>query len=175
MQTRGMFSVRTTTALLAGLAGLALASSAAAWPWDHKDDAPKIPRWAALKFGEVNARAGPGDTTRILFVYRSRGLPVQILAETREWRRVCDADHTLSWVKATAVSEKRTVLRRINAPLPLRADPAPGAHVVAYMAGRSIAELQVQHGAWTRVRAGGRTGWLPTAEVWGTDNRPQCR
>lgn len=154
---------------------LAAATSAAAWPWDAKDDGPKIPRWAALKFGEVNARAAPGDTSRILFVYRARGLPVQILAETREWKRVCDSDGSLAWVKATAITEKRTVLRKASAPLPLRADPAPGSKIVAYMAGRSTAELQGQHAGWRRVRAGGRTGWLQASEVWGTDNRPQCR
>jgi SH3-like domain-containing protein len=74
---------------------LAAVTSAQAWPWDHRDDGPKIPRWAALKFGEVNARAGPGEDTRVVFVYRARGLPVQILAETREWKRVCDSDHSL--------------------------------------------------------------------------------
>src|SRR4051794_23871038 len=51
---------------------LAAVTSAQAWPWDHRDDGPKIPRWAALKFGEVNARAGPGEDTRVVFVYRAR-------------------------------------------------------------------------------------------------------
>lgn len=175
MDKRHLARIRNTTALLALAGALALAAPAFAWPWDQKDDAPRIPRWAALKFGEVNARAGPGDTSRILFVYRARGLPVQILAETREWRRVCDSDRVMSWVKATTVTDKRTVLRKVNAPVALHADPAPGSRVVAYMAGRSTAELRNQHAAWSQVRAGGRTGWLPTSEVWGTDNRPQCR
>jgi SH3-like domain-containing protein len=162
--------------LLPPLLAMSLAAtSAAAWPWDHKDEGPKIPRWGALKFGKVNARAGPGEDTRVLFVYRSRGLPVQILAETREWRRVCDSDHVMVWVKATAVTERRTVLRKAPRPLPLLAAPAPGAKVVAFMAGRSVAEMRRQHGAWTEVRSGGRAGWAPTAELWGTDNRPQCR
>jgi SH3-like domain-containing protein len=160
---------------LAPLLALLAAGPAAAWPWDHRDDAPKIPRWASLKFGEVNARAGPGEDTRVLFVYRARGLPLQILAQTREWRRVCDSDHSLVWVKATAITERRTVLRRSAQPLPLRAAPAPGARVTAVMAGRSTAELKRRHGVWTEVRAGGRTGWAPTAELWGTDERPQCR
>jgi SH3-like domain-containing protein len=43
------------------------------------------------------------------------------------------------------------------------------------MAGRSTAELQGQHAGWRRVKAGGRAGWLQASEVWGTDNRPQCR
>lgn len=169
------YGIRAAAAAAVAFAGLAAASPAAAWPWEHKDAGPKIPRWAALKFGVVNARAGPDEASRILFVYRSRGLPVQILAETREWKRVCDADHTLAWVKSTAISEHPTVMRTLATPLPLRAAPAPGARVTAIMAGRSIAELQGEHGPWRKVKAGGRSGWLLAGEVWGTDNRPQCR
>lgn len=166
------FFIRLPLALLAAGLALASASSALAWPWDHKDLGPKIPRWAALKFGMVNARAGPGDDTRILFVYRSRGLPLQILAETRDWKRVCDSDGALSWVKSTALTERRTVLRKAQAPLPLRAAPAPAARVTSYMAGRSTAEVETERGGWIKLKG---AGWLMARDVWGADNRPQCR
>src|SRR6185437_5073069 len=48
-----------------------------------------VPRYVSLKFDKVNARSGPGDDHRLLFVYRVRGLPLQVIAETSEWRRVC--------------------------------------------------------------------------------------
>ena len=57
-----------------------------------------VPRYVSLKFDKVNARAGPGDDHKLLFVYRVRGLPLQVIAETSEWRRVCDPEGTLAWV-----------------------------------------------------------------------------
>ena len=51
-----------------------------------------VPRYVSLKFDKVNARSGPGDDHRLLFVYRVRGLPMQVVAETAEWRRVCDPE-----------------------------------------------------------------------------------
>ena len=35
-----------------------------------------VPRYVTLKFDRVNARAGPGDDHRLLWVYQARGLPV---------------------------------------------------------------------------------------------------
>jgi hypothetical protein len=49
-----------------------------------------VPRYVSLKFDPVNARAGPSDDHRLLWVYHARGMPVQVIAETVEWRRICD-------------------------------------------------------------------------------------
>src|SRR6201991_3487678 len=57
-----------------------------------------VPRYVSLKFDKVNARAGPGDDHRLLWVYKVKGLPVQVVAETAEWRRICDPDGKLAWV-----------------------------------------------------------------------------
>ena len=35
-----------------------------------------VPRYVTLKFDPVNARAGPGDDHRLLWVYHAKGLPV---------------------------------------------------------------------------------------------------
>ncbi len=39
-----------------------------------------VPRYVTLKFDTVNARGGPGDDYKLLWVYRTRGLPLQIVA-----------------------------------------------------------------------------------------------
>jgi SH3-like domain-containing protein len=154
------------------LAGLATMVAAA--PRETPSGLP-VPRYVSLKFGDVNARGGPGDDYRLLWVYRARGLPLQVTAETKDWRRVCDPQGGLAWVKATGVSGQRMALRMLAAPLPLRAKPAPGAQVTAYLAGRAVARLDRCKGGWCRLKASGASGWAPQQEVWGTDDRPQCR
>ena len=42
-----------------------------------------VPRYVSLKFAEVNARGGPGDDYKLLWVYRAKGLPMQVIAETQ--------------------------------------------------------------------------------------------
>ncbi len=70
-----------------------------------------VPRYVSLKFDEVNARSGPSDDHRLLWVYHVQGLPVQVVAETGEWRRICDPDGGLSWVHERTIDGRRTVMR----------------------------------------------------------------
>ena len=51
-----------------------------------------VPRFVSLKFGEVYARKGPGEDHRILWVWRSKGMPLEVVAETSDWRRVRGPD-----------------------------------------------------------------------------------
>ena len=37
-----------------------------------------VPRFVALKHDPANARGGPGDDYRLLWVYHNKGLPLQV-------------------------------------------------------------------------------------------------
>ena len=134
-----------------------------------------VPRYVSLKFDEVNARGGPGDDYKLLWVYRAKGLPVQVVAEADDWRRVCDPYAGLAWVKSTGVDGRRTVARLDVAPLPLRAGPSASAKVEAILAGHSVAGFDRIHGGWVRLKAPGGAGWAPVSAVWGLDEHQQCR
>ncbi len=134
-----------------------------------------VPRYVTLKFDTVNARGGPGDDHKLLWVYHAKGLPVQVVAENSEWRRICDPEHGLAWVHKRTTDGRRSVMRTAATPLPLRKGPRADAPVAAYLQSRSIAGL-VRCGAkgWCKLKAGGVTGWAPAQELWGVDERPQC-
>ena len=134
-----------------------------------------VPRYVSLKFAEVNARARPGDDSRLLWVYRAKGLPVQVVAETDEWRRVCDPEGGLAWVHKRTTDGRRTVMRLAAGPLPLRGAAKADAHVNAYLQSRALADLDRCDKGWCRVKAGDRSGWVAAGEVWGTNEAPQCR
>jgi SH3-like domain-containing protein len=134
-----------------------------------------VPRYVTLKFGKVNARAGPGDDHRLLWVYRVKGLPVQVVAETSEWRRICDPDGGMAWVHRRVTDGRRNVINRAPRAQPLRKSPKPSAPTVAYLQARSMASLVRCEKGWCRVKAAGGSGWAPEGSLWGTVERPQCR
>lgn len=158
-----------TVAALLAATGLAQAA-----PHETPSGQP-VPRYLSLKFNEVNARAGPGDDYRPLWTYRAKGLPVQVIAETRDWRRVCDPQGRVGWVKGTGVSGDRTALNPAPRPLPLRRGPRPGAPVAAYLAPRALADLGRCKASWCRLSLPGASGWAPASALWGTNERAQCR
>jgi SH3-like domain-containing protein len=134
-----------------------------------------VPRYVSLKFDAVNARAGPGDDRRLLFVFHARGLPVQVVAETSEWRRVCDPDGGLSWVHRRTTDGARTVMGLAPAPVALRDKPRADAAVVAYLAPRALADFERCQQGWCAVRVAHVSGWAPASVLWGVADRPQCR
>jgi SH3-like domain-containing protein len=133
-----------------------------------------VPRYVTLKFAEVNARAGPGDDHKLLWIYHAKGLPLQIVAETAEWRRVCDPDGALSWVHKRTVDGRQAAMRLQATPLALHSQPRDSAAVVAYLGPRAVAGLDKCQKGWCRLRSGQVDAWAPASEIWGADERPQC-
>jgi len=133
-----------------------------------------VPRYVTIKFDPVNARAGPGDDHKLLWVYHAKGLPVQVVAETADWRRICDPDGSLSWVHKRSVDGRRAAMRLQAAPLALHTGPRDSAAVVAYLAPRAVAQLDKCQKGWCRLQAGQAEGWTEQDQVWGADERPQC-
>jgi SH3-like domain-containing protein len=134
-----------------------------------------IPRYVSLKRGEVYARKGPGKDYETLFVYHARGLPVQIVQETTDWRRICDPDGALVWVHRSMVDGRRTVMAAGAAPTPILAFAKPGAPAAALLNPRALASLDQCRGAWCKVSVDGKSGWVARAAVWGTADPPQCK
>ncbi|MDB5441435.1 MAG: hypothetical protein JWM33_3862 [Caulobacteraceae bacterium] len=156
---------------------LALALAACAKSGDGGRKTPSglaVPRYVSLKFGEVNARQGPSEDDKLLWTYRARGLPVQIIAETAEWRRICDPSGAISWVKKSGLDGRSTVFNPGAATLALLANPKVGAAASAYLKPRSVASLDRCVGDWCRVEAGSKGGWALRDQLWGVKDEVQC-
>jgi SH3-like domain-containing protein len=134
-----------------------------------------VPRYVSLKYDTTNARAGPGDDTRLLFVFRVKGLPVQVVAETREWRRICDPDGGLSWVHKRLTDGRRTVLRLRPEALAMHKHPSADAQMVAYLKPRALAGLERCDKGWCEIEVDKVKGWVPSNAVWGAKPQALCR
>ncbi|HSZ53192.1 MAG TPA: SH3 domain-containing protein [Caulobacteraceae bacterium] len=134
-----------------------------------------VPRWVSLKHDEVYGRKGPGKDYPAVWVYRARGLPVQIVAETSEWRRVCDPYGGASWINRSMVAGRRTVLSLGPGPVDLQKTPKASAPRTGMMAGRALANLDRCEAGWCKVKVAGLTGWAPAGSFWGVAPASQCR
>jgi len=134
-----------------------------------------VPRYLSLKRGEVFGRKGPGTDYPVVFTYHARGLPVQVIDETSDWRRICDPDGGVAWVSSAMVEGRRTVMAMGTQAVALRQSPSDTAPAAAYLRPRSIADLGEARGDWRQVNADGAKGWVKPSEVWGLAAGPQCR
>ena len=69
-----------------------------------------LPRFASLKSSPINMRIGPGTEHAIQWRYLKAGLPMEIVLEYDNWRKVRDADGAEGWVYHSMLSGKRTAI-----------------------------------------------------------------
>lgn len=133
-----------------------------------------VPRWLSLKSSEVHARFGPGLDHRILWEYRVSGLPVQVIAETTEWRKICDPRGAVAWVHRSVVSSRRSVFNASDEEISVRSGRSETSPVRARLSPRSLVAMDECEEGWCRIRAGRLRGWVRQADVFGAQERPLC-
>ncbi len=145
------------------VAGFGVASASA--------DPSAVPRFVSLRTAHANARVGPGTGYAVLWEYRRKGLPLEVLNEYGNWRRIRDAAGDVSWVHRALLSSRRaaSVAIWIKKPIALRSAPEPDARVRARLTPGVVLSGLMCEGRWCRgtAAAGDRTGYVPQAKLWG--------
>lgn len=125
-----------------------------------------MPRYVSLKAGEANARRGPSLSHKIDWVYKRRGVPLEIYAEYENWRRVRDYEGAGGWIHYSLLSGVRTVLITQDSTNVFR-KPDENATVVARFEKNVVADLGTCTKTWCEVEAGGYKGWAQKSALWG--------
>ena len=162
---------RLVGALLVGLCAVALPISASAGE-NLIGPVTKLPlpRFVSLKSDKVNLREGASKEHRTKYIYQRAGLPVEVISEFENWRRIRDSDGVEGWVWQSLLSSKRTILvapwlkdkpvplyDRANIQSPVNAQLMPG--VLAY--------VKFCTDAWCRINGDGFDGFIEKTQVWG--------
>jgi len=129
-----------------------------------------LPRFVSLASSEVNVRVGPSFDHRVKWTYTMAGLPVEVVSEYGNWRRVRDADGEEGWVHHSLLSGRRTALvapwRREDT-VPLRAAARRDAPATAYLEPLVLANVDGCDGAWCSISGSGWRGHVPQDALWG--------
>ncbi len=128
--------------------------------------ADKVPRFASLRSDEVNLRVGPGENYPIEWVLKRKEMPVEILEQFQNWRKVQDWGGDKGWVLDRMIVGKREVIVS-GAVRALYRQPNPGSQIVARAEPGVVARLIEFQGPWCQIEAGGFKGWVQRSEVWG--------
>ena len=156
------------------LALVVLSAPAAAGGQSPAKD-PAGPRYATLRIAPVNARIGPGEDYKALWTYQTKGVPVQIVEESDDWRRICDPEGGLAWVRARALDSRRSVMRVAPTDLPMRRAPSPDAKINAILAARATAAYEGCKQGWCKISVDHMSGWVRPGELWGLGEGRQCK
>ncbi|WP_455478796.1 SH3 domain-containing protein [Bartonella sp. B10] len=131
-----------------------------------------LPRFASIKPVRVNVRAGPGSNYSIVFTYQKQGLPVEIIQEYDQWRKIRDAEGDEGWVYQSLLSGKRTAItipwqKDKTKRLILRKNPTDNAEFVAEVEPNVIGDIRQCDRHWCEINIRNTRGWLHQPQLWG--------
>lgn len=127
-----------------------------------------IPRYVSLKAGEANVRRGPSLSHRIDWIFTRRDMPLQVVAEFENWRRVVDREGLGGWIHFTLLSGVRTVI--VDEEMqPVFSRASEDSTQIALLESGVIARLKGCTPTWCEIDADGYDGWVPKSAIWGVD------
>ena len=130
-----------------------------------------LPRFVSLKADKVNLRAGPTREHDVSWVFTPAGLPVEITAESENWRRIRDSEGTEGWVYHSLLSSRRTVLvapwSKKDEIFPLHASGDGSARVTAQLQPGVLGSVKSCDKKWCRIFGEGFDGYIEQERLWG--------
>ncbi|MDB5376382.1 MAG: hypothetical protein JWR00_828, partial [Rubritepida sp.] len=131
-----------------------------------------LPRFAALRSSDVNLRVGPDRRYPVEWRYQRADLPVQIIREHDQWRRIRDPDGTEGWLAASNLQPgRRTFIVRgeATAEIQLRRRAEDGAAPVARLRPGVIGRIRGCDvgSAWCEVQVQDRRGYIKRTDIFG--------
>jgi SH3-like domain-containing protein len=129
-----------------------------------------VPRFVSLKPDRVTVRGGPNRDHEIAFVFTRSGLPVEITAESDNWRRIRDWEGSEGWVYHSLLSGRRTALvsaKQQDELVPLYDKADAQSALVARLQPGVLAAVKHCSGTWCHISGPGFDGWIVQERLWG--------
>lgn len=125
-----------------------------------------MPRFVSMKAAEGYARRGPSSTHRIDWVFQRRNMPLLLVDEYGQWRRVQDQEGAGGWMHYSLLSGNRSVII-LPEQLDLRRSPSLDARVSARLKAGVVAWLGECADGWCALEIQGTEGWAEQSTLWG--------
>ena len=134
--------------------------------WAGDDTPLKLPRFASLGKDEIFVRTGPALQYPIKWVFKKRGLPVEIIREYDTWRQIRDSDGSTGWVHHAMLSGYRSAIVKDTDGIVLMKSKESTVPVVRLEKG-VIAGVDECDKSFCKLRISGFKGWALQGSLWG--------
>lgn len=132
-----------------------------------------LPRFVSLKSEKVNMRIGPGRQFKVDWMYLRKGLPMEIIQEYDNWRKVRDQDGNEGWILHSLLSGLRTAVvapwdKASNAQtISMYREASATSQQVARLQPGVVAEVLSCEAEWCRLTVQDTEGFVEKKSVWG--------
>lgn len=125
-----------------------------------------LPRFVSVSTSEANIRTGPGLRYRIKWILKRKHMPVEIVSEFEQWRKVRDIEGAEGWVHRSQLSSKRTAMV-IGETQIMREKPSKDSAPVARIETTLFGQVERCKKSHCLLVVKGYRGWLNRNNLWG--------
>jgi len=131
-----------------------------------EDSKLPLPRFASLRARETNLRSGPGKRYPILWVYKRGFVPVEIIDELEDWRRVRDIAGDSGWLHRSLLSGNRTAMF-VTGLHNVYAHPDATTAPIFRIKEGVIVHVEQCSATWCRIEFSEHQGWVEKNTLFG--------
>ena len=126
-------------------------------------------KFLSLKKKEVNLRQGPSKNHPIKLVYKKKYLPVEIIDNSDNWRKIKDFENNSGWIHISLLSGKKSALSLHNNSIIYSSNTTYSKPLVRVEKGRLLFIKKCKL-LWCKVSSGKYIGWIQKKSLWGRVN-----
>lgn len=126
-----------------------------------------VPRFESLKYAAVHGRTGPSLEYPIAWRYERRGLPVMVVKESRDWRKVRDPSGDEVWMHARTLGGQPSVMVFGDEPVPMHKQGKLESRVISRAEPGAIAALSQCDEEFCEIYINHHKGWVAKTSLWG--------
>ena len=130
-----------------------------------------LPRFVSVNVARANMRKGPGRQYPIAWVLVRRNLPVEVIEEYDNWRRVRERSGEIGWVHKAMLSGRRTAMitaeSKTDELVPLYGATSQDTPPVLRAEAGAIGEVRECSGEWCALGFKQGNGWVRRDRLWG--------
>ena len=127
----------------------------------------KIPRFVSLKSNDVNLRIGSSTNYPIVLKYIIKNLPVEIIDEYDQWRKIIDIEGNYGWVHKNLIQGERFAIIKQSYNEALQIKNKPQGKVIGTIGKNNIVKINKCFLDWCSISYEDKKGWVKKNNLWG--------
>ena len=120
----------------------------------------------SLKNNKVNVRLGPSKNYPIKFVYEKKYLPVIVVDNHYNWRKITDYENDTGWVHISQLSKTKTTLTTKNNQV-IFSSPTIYSKPKVKLEIYQVLIVNKCETKWCKVKNTKTSGWIQKEHLWG--------
>ncbi|MDR2158096.1 MAG: hypothetical protein LBO02_02135 [Holosporaceae bacterium] len=122
-------------------------------------------QFVSLKSSEINLRVGPGKEYPISWTFMKSCLPMMLIAEFNQWRKIKFVDRTEGWVHQNMISRKNTAI--VVSEYAILYKYESNSQPIAKIEKNSVVNVLKNGKDLVKIEANKIKGWVKKQDLWG--------